>query len=340
MAFHGMTARPMRLQGALLALASLVVVLIAAIVIAAAVGAVAYTPGQIVHVTLHPHERSEAASVLWALRFPRVLLAVLVGSSLAVAGALLQGMLRNPLVDPYLTGSSAGAAFAVAIAVVLNIATPLYVVCAFIAALATAATVAALARTGSGISTERLILAGISVSALFAGMVTLIIMLAPATSTSLTILAWLGGSLAGRGWNDLGWSSLYAALAFVGALGLAPTLNALRLGDTRARALGVDVNRAQWAIVATAALLTAAAVSVSGIVGFVGLIVPHVARRLVGSDARWMLIASAVLGAIAVVIADTIARVSIPPIELPIGILLSILGVPAFMYLAFRRKPA
>lgn len=337
MVFQTTIAQSERGRRPLLILAGIVLALIAAVLLAAAVGAVAYTPAQILQVALHPNEYSQASTVLWALRFPRVLLAALVGASLAVAGGLLQGMLRNPLVDPYLTGSSAGAAFAVAVAVVIGVAAPLYVLCAFVAALATAAVVAALARTGSGISTERLILAGISISSLFAGLVTLIIMLAPATSTSLTILAWLGGSLAGRGWSDLTWSALYAAVAFSGALTLAPTLNALRLGDARARALGVDVDRAQWGIVAIAALLTAAAVSVSGIIGFVGLIVPHVARRAIGSDARWTLIACGLLGAIGVVVADMIARILVPPLELPIGILLSILGVPAFIYLAFHK---
>ncbi|HVA38631.1 MAG TPA: iron ABC transporter permease [Candidatus Dormibacteraeota bacterium] len=310
----------------------------AALAVSAGVGAVGYSAGAVARAVLHPFGSSTAEQVLWLLRFPRVLIAALVGASLALAGALLQGMLRNPLVDPYLTGASAGAACAVAIALVLGFALPALPLVAFAAALVTAAFVAALARTGSGISAERLILAGISLSALFAGVVTLVLVMAPPSSTSVGILAWLGGSVAGRGWHELAWAALYAAVGAAVAFGLAPSLNALRLGDERARALGIDVDRAHWGILGSAALLTAAAVSVSGMVGFVGLIVPHVARRMVGSDARWMLPACALTGAILVVAADALARGLVPPLELPLGVLLSLLGVPAFLYLAFYRR--
>jgi iron complex transport system permease protein len=309
------------------------------LVAGAAVGAVPFPFATVVAAIMHPHADDAATRILWDLRLARVLLAALVGASLAMAGGLLQSMLRNPLVDPYLTGASAGAACAIAIGIAAGLAAQALPLVAFLAALATAALVATLARTGAGLSHERLILAGISLSSLFAGIVTIVILLSPAASTSLSILAWLGGSLVGRGWNDLGTASLYALGGAIVAFALAPTLNAMRLGDSRARALGVDVDRAQWAIVGASALLTAAAVSVSGIVGFVGLIVPHVARRLVGSDARISLIADALLGAIIVVVADMLARSLVPPIELPLGVLLSMLGVPAFIYLAFRRRP-
>lgn len=321
-------------------LCALALVFVAALAVGAGVGAVRYPPGDVVRAALHPFGASGADQVLWMLRFPRVLIAALVGAALSLAGALLQGMLRNPLVDPYLTGASAGAACAVAVALVFGLALPALPLVAFVAALATAAFVAALARTGSGISAERLILAGVSLSALFAGVVTLVLVMAPPSSTSLGILAWLGGSLSGRGWPELSWAALYALVGVGAALALAPALNALRLGEERARALGVNVDRAHWGIVGSAALLTAAAVSVSGMVGFVGLIVPHVARRMVGSDARWMLPACALVGAILVMAADALSRALVPPIELPLGVLLSLLGVPAFLYLAFHRRAA
>jgi iron complex transport system permease protein len=209
---------------------------------------------------------------------------------------------------------------------------------AFTAALITAVLVAALARTGAGLSHDRLILAGISLSALFAGIVTLVILLSPRASTSLSILAWLGGSLAGRGWQDARTAAGYAAGGAVLALALAPTLNGLRFGESRARALGVDVDRAGWAILAAASLLTAAAVSVSGVVGFVGLIVPHLTRRIVGEDARFTLVTSTLIGAMLVVLADTVARSIAPPLDLPVGVLLSMFGVPIFLFLAFRRR--
>ena len=309
-----------------------------ALLVGIAVGAVRFPLTEILNALVHPHATGEVNRILWDLRVARVLLAALVGASLAIAGTLLQGMLRNPLVDPYLTGTSAGAACAIAIGIAPGVASPILPLLAFIAALATAALVAALARTGAGISHERLILAGISLSALFAGIVTLVILLSPTASTSLSILAWLGGSLSGRGWPELRTASVYALIGLIVAFALAPSLNALRLGDARARTLGIDVDKVQWGIVGASALLTAAAVSVSGIVGFVGLIVPHIVRRMLGSDARLTLVASAFIGAIIVVLADTLARSIVPPLELPLGVLLSIIGVPAFVYIAFRRK--
>ncbi|MGB8266744.1 MAG: iron ABC transporter permease [Candidatus Velthaea sp.] len=311
-----------------------------AVLVGVSVGAVAFPFATVVAQLAHPDLSTEAGRILWEIRIPRVAIAGLVGGSLGLAGMLLQTMLRNPLVDPYLTGTSAGAACAIAIGIAAGAASASLPFIAFVAALFTAVLVAALARSGSGISTERLILAGISLSALFAGIVTLIIMLSPRASTSLSILAWLGGSLAGHGWSDLRIAALYALAGTVLALALAPTLNGLRFGEARARALGVDVDRAQWGIVAAASLLTAAAVSVSGIVGFVGLIVPHVVRRLVGSDARLSLVTSILLGAIFVILADTLARSVAPPLELPLGVLLSMFGVPVFIYLAFRRRTA
>ncbi len=328
--------RPARAAG----LAALALAMLAAVVVGAALGAVPFAPAVVFGALAHPHAQDDAARVLWSLRFPRVLLGVLVGATLAVAGTLLQGMLRNPLVDPYLTGSSAGAACAIAFAIALGVAAPLYPLLAFVASLATAVLVAGLARTGAGIAPERLILAGISLSAMFAGIVTLVIMLSPTAAASLSILAWLGGSLAGRGWTDLAWTLPYVAAGAAASLALAPVLNTLRLGERRARALGVDVDRAQWSIVGAASLLTAAAVSVSGLVGFVGLIIPHVARKAVGTDARWLIPAAAFAGATAVVLADTLARTVAPPLELPLGVLLSLLGVPAFIYLAFRKRAA
>jgi iron complex transport system permease protein len=209
---------------------------------------------------------------------------------------------------------------------------------AFVAALLTTVGVAALARRGRGVSPERLILAGIAVSSLFAGLTTLIIMLSPSASVSLSILSWLGGSLAGHGWNDLGWAALYALIGFGFAAAAVPSLNAIRLGDARAVALGVDLERTRWMALVASSLLVAAAVSVSGVVGFVGLIVPHIVRAICGSDTRWSVPASIPTGAVIVVVADMLARSTFPPLELPIGVLLSLVGVPAFLFIAFRRR--
>ena len=326
------------MRSRVLAIAGAAIVFLIALVIGASIGAVPFPFGVVLGQLVHPDGSTEAGRILWDIRIPRVAIGTIAGASLGMAGMLLQTMLRNPLVDPYLTGTSAGAACAIAIGIAAGVSGGTLPLLAFLAALATSVLVASLARRGSGISHERLILAGISLSALFAGVVTLIVMLSPRASTSLSILAWLGGSLAGRGWNDAATASVYAIAGIAVAFALAPALNGLRFGETRARALGVNVDRTQWGIVGAASLLTAAAVSVSGIVGFVGLIVPHVTRRFVGSDARLTLLTSAIFGATLVVLADTFARALAPPLELPLGVLLSMFGVPLFIYLAFRRS--
>jgi len=155
---------------------------------------------------------------------------------------------------------------------------------------------------------------------------------------SLSILSWLGGSLVGHGWTDLAWAASYAALGFALAATVVPALNAIRLGEARAVALGVDMNRTRWLALVASSLLVAAAVSVSGVIGFVGLIVPHLTRAMCGSDTRWTVPASIPAGAAIVVLADTLARSAVPPIELPIGVLLSLIGVPVFLFIAFRRR--
>ena len=171
-----------------------------------------------------------------------------------------------------------------------------------------------------------------------ASLTTLVILFTPSSSASLSILAWLGGSLAGHGWRDVASAALYAVVGAAVATAALPALNALRTGELRALAVGVDVERTRWVVIAAASLLTAAAVSISGMIGFVGLIIPHVARAFLGSDVRWSTAASIPLGAIVVLVADAVARGIAPPLELPVGILLSLFGVPAFLAIAARRR--
>jgi iron complex transport system permease protein len=321
-----------------ISLAALIAFLLAAIAAGVAIGSVNLPLSSVLGALAHPHATGDVAAIVWTLRLPRVTIAILVGAALGVSGSLLQSMLRNGLVDPYLTGGSAGAAFTIAIAIAIGVPSPFYAGLAFAAALATTIGVAALARRGRGVSPERLILAGIAVTSLFAGMTTLVIMLSPSASVSLSILSWLGGSLTGHGWNDFGWAAAYAAVGFAFAAAVVPALNAIRLGDARAVALGVDLARTRWLALIASSLLVAAAVSVSGVIGFVGLIVPHLTRAICGSDTRWTVPASIPAGAAIVVLADTLARSAAPPLELPIGVLLSLIGVPVFLFIAFRRR--
>ena len=320
---------------AALFLATLVVLLICLLP-----GGSAISPAALVHALLHPRDGSDVATILWQLRMPRVVSAATVGAALSIGGALLQGMLRNPLVDPYITGVSAGAAAAIAVALLAGVAAPVLPALGFAAGLATALLVAALARRGSGVDSNRLILAGISISALFSAIVTFAITRSTSLDAAQSILAWLAGSMAGHGWRDLALALPYLAAGLVLALLAAPALDALRAGELRARIVGVDVERAQWLILAATSLLAAASVALAGMVGFIGLIVPHVARRLAGSSAPLLLPACALLGASLCALADAVARSIVAPSELPIGVLLAFIGVPAFLYLYLRQEGA
>jgi iron complex transport system permease protein len=315
--------------------ATLVVAMLAALGLGLFVGGAALAPADVVRALAQPHAAGDATTIVWSLRLPRVVIAAVVGAALAVSGLLLQGLLRNPLVDPFLTGVSAGAGAAIALAVAAGIAAPFVPALGFAASMATALLVAALARRGTGLDAERLILAGVSLSALFSAIVALTLLrLGPDSGN--TILAWLAGSLASRGWPDLAWAAPYLGAGLGLAVLAAPSLNALRLGPNMARAVGVDIARTQWLVLAAATLLAAASVALAGIVGFVGLIVPHLARRIVGTDVRASLAASALLGAAIVPLADAMARSIVAPAEVPLGVLLAFVGVPAFLYLYLR----
>lgn len=314
-------------------LAGLAIGALVALAASLLVGGAPLATAAVLHALSHPHAGGPAATIVWQLRLPRVCIAAVVGASLAVSGALLQGMLRNPLVDPFLTGVSAGAAMAIVLALVAGVALPLLPALGFFAGIGTALLVAALSRRAAGIDATRLILAGISLSSFFSAVIALVLVRSQSTDYGTAILAWLAGSLAGRGWHDLAFAAPYTLAGLGLAFASVPALNALRLGDVRAAAVGVDVARAQWTILASTALLTASAVALAGTIGFVGLIVPHLARRVVGSDARAVLVASIALGAALTAVADAASRTVLAPAEIPIGILLAFVGVPVFLYL-------
>jgi iron complex transport system permease protein len=323
---------PVRLGGLLIAS-------LAAVFGSLLVGGTWIPPLQIVQTLLHPHS-GDVGTIVWQLRVPRVVAGAVVGAALAIAGALLQGMLRNPLVDPFLTGVSAGAAVAIVAGMALGISLAAVPALGFGAGIATALLVAALARRGAGIDATRLILAGVSLSSLFSAIIALLLTRLQTTDAAPAIVGWLAGSLAGRGWSDLAFAAPYAAAGFILALLSVPALNALRLGDVRAASVGVDVARAQWTILCAASLLTACSVTLAGTVGFVGLIVPHIARRIVGSDTRFVILASILLGAALTVLADAFCRSILAPTEIPIGVLLAFIGVPLFLYMYLREERA
>jgi iron complex transport system permease protein len=317
-------------------LAGLALLVPLAMLIGVAVGGAPLEPGVLAHALLHPHDAGDAGTIVWQLRVPRVAIAATVGAALALAGALLQALLRNPIVDPYLTGVASGAGASIAVAATLGVAPFLIPPLGFVSGLGTAVLVAVLARRGPRLDPERLVLAGVSIAALLSAVITLALERAARGAAGEAIIAWLAGSLAGRGWPELAAAAPEAVLGLLVGIATIPALNVLRLGEGRAAALGVNVPRLQWALLVGATLLTAAAVSLAGLIGFVGLVVPHLARRVVGDDLRALVPGSILIGAALVVLADALARTLAAPAEVPLGVLLAFVGVPTFLVLYLR----
>ncbi len=274
-------------------------------------------------------------TILWDLRLPRTLAAMLVGAALGTAGALLQGMLRNGLADPFLLGISAGAGL-VAVAMfsfgVLQAWVPL---AAWIGGLFTTIIIYFLARRGDGISVERLILGGVAVSSLFGAIQSVLLLMAEDGQVQAA-LNWLIGSLNGRGWTEVKTGGIYICVSLLLGCLLARTLNLLNLGDELAVGLGVSLVRSRILIGGIASLLAAGAVSIGGLIGFVGLIVPYGIRLLVGADYRAVLPLSAVGGAVVLTLADVVSRSAV--VELPVGAVTALLGSPLFIWLLYGRQ--
>ncbi|MBX7111101.1 MAG: iron ABC transporter permease [Dehalococcoidia bacterium] len=309
--------------------------LLVAMGVAVALGSVRLGPGQVFD-GLFDRGDPVARQIVWQLRVPRVLVAALVGANLGLAGVLLQGITRNPLADPHILGFSAGAGLAAIAVLVIAPGTPVQLVApaAFLGSLASAAVVYALAWRG-GISPVRFALSGVAVAALFTALSTAVI----ATSDLFTqaTLSFLAGGLFGRDWSHF--KQLWPYTVGAGSLTLlaAGWLNILALGDDMARGLGLRVERARLLLAVLAAVLTGSAVAVSGLLAFIGLVVPHAARLVAGNDYRVVMPLAAILGAALLVVADTFARVALAPTELPVGIVTAVVGAPAFLLLVRTR---
>ncbi len=288
---------------------------------------------QIVQILLAPGNDPQS-QIIWNIRMPRTIVGALVGVNLALSGAILQAVMRNPLADPHIIGISSGAGLAGVVIMILfpameYLITPV----AFIGAMLAAVCIYILAWK-NGIKPVRIILAGVAVSAfLSAGISGLMIFYSDRVHGALM---WMVGGLAARSWPHVHIILPYAVIGLLLALASAAYLNILQLGDEMARGLGVNVEITRIAMTAIAALLAASAVSVVGLLGFVGLVVPHAARLLIGSDYRLLLPASALLGIAIVTLSDTFARVIFAPIELPVGIIMAFLGAPFFLFLLRR----
>ncbi len=323
----------------LLRFALLTLLLAACLVTSACLGEVNFSPARLVEILSGP-DSGGLATMFLEIRLPRLLAAALVGAALSVSGYLLQLLSRNYLADPYLTGVSSGAGLAVAIAMALSINSVALPLLALAGGLGTALLVAYLSRTTGGISVTRLLLSGVALSAACSSLITLLVVTAGSHSAfkAQGLYFWLAGSLSGCTWGDLAPTSVYVLLAEAAALALSKPLRLLSLGSESAASLGLNVPVAQWSVLICAVTLCAGAVSLSGIVGFVGLVAPYISRRLFGQDQRLHLVASAAAGSTLVVVADLVARMSVPGQELPLGTLLSLVGAPFFLLLVLRHQ--
>ncbi|MPW24945.1 iron chelate uptake ABC transporter family permease subunit [Alkalibaculum sp. M08DMB] len=272
--------------------------------------------------------------VIWNIRLPRMILAALVGCNLALSGAILQGVMKNPLADPSIIGISSGAGlFAIVILVIFPQYQHLVPLVAFCGAMLAAIIIYILAWKG-GIQPTRVILAGVAVSALFgAGISGTLVLFSDRVHGALTFM---NGSLSSRSWPEVQTILPYTIIGMILVVIFANKLNILVLGDDVARGLGLNVEVTRIGFTALAALMAASAVSVVGLLGFVGLIVPHSVRLLLGNDYKYMFPASALLGATLVIFSDTFARTVFSPVEIPVGIVMAVLGAPFFLYLLRR----
>jgi iron complex transport system permease protein len=310
------------------------ILLLAVSVYGLAYGSVSIPLQEINQVLLH-NDDSIYRTILMDLRLPRVLVGLLVGACLAASGALLQGVMKNPLADPGIIGVSAGGGLAAVITMVmLPQLSYLLPVMAFLGAFLTAVAIYLLA-WDRGASPVKIVLAGVAINALL-GAVTNGVMVMYSDRVQ-AVLPWLSGGLNGRSWHHLEFMAPYAIIGLIASLFAIKPANLLLLGDDSAQLLGQRVELQRLLIILLSALLAGTAVSVAGLIGFVGLVVPHVIRLLIGEDYRFLLPLSILGGGTLVVLADTVARSWFDPIELPVGILLAVLGAPFFLILLKKR---
>ena len=304
-----------------------------AMVASLTLGSVDISFSTIVH-TLLGNVQTTDEMVIWNIRFPRNIVGALVGANLAVSGAILQAVMKNPLADPGIVGVSSGAGLAgVIMLIFMPEASILLTPVAFVGAMLSAAAVYALAWK-NGIRPTRIILAGVAVSAfLGSGISALLVFYSDKVQGALL---WMVGGLSARSWPQVETLFPYTILGLVLALAGCKALTILSLGDETARGLGVPVERVRFSMTAVAALLAAGAVSVAGLIGFVGLVVPHIVRLIIGTDYKYVIPGSAIMGAGVLVFCDTLGRVAFSPIEIPAGIIMAFLGAPFFLYLLRR----
>ena len=314
----------------IMVMAALLVLCVAGFLVSVRVGSLKISIGEVISAIFIENEGVNH-QIIWNVRLPRTIVAALVGMCLALSGAILQGIMRNPLADPSIIGVSSGAGVAaITIMIVLSDLYYLITPFAFLGALAATVLIYFLAWK-DGIKPMRMILAGVAVSSFLGAWISTLMIFYPEKVQG--VIGFMVGGLIARTWKhvDILWP--YAVVGFILVNLFAKRLNILMLGDEIAVSLGLRVERTRMIFIAISSLLAASAVSVAGLLGFVGLIVPHITRMLIGSDYRYLFPASALMGAALLMICDIIARMLMDPVEIPVGIIMAMLGAPFFLYL-------
>jgi len=333
----------------LVAILSLIATLVGAVLVATALGTVAVPLEHVAGILLARAGGAQAlaswpeaeVSIILQLRLPRVLTAAVVGIALAVAGVIFQGLLRNPMADPYIIGTSGGAALGATAALLLPWRfvwlgfTPVPVM-AFLGAVLAVLIVYNIARVGPRTPITMLLLSGFAFSSIMAAVMSFLMLLSG--NTLRRIVLWTMGGIGSSGWEQLAVVTPLIALGILLAYGLSSDLNVFLLGEEQAAHLGIQVERRKLFLLVLGSLLTGAAVSVSGLVGFVGLVTPHVARLIFGPDHRLLLPTAALSGGIFLVLADLLARLLLAPSEIPVGTVTALIGAPFFIYLLRHSK--
>lgn len=332
------------MKGPIFMLCLLTTVLVAVVLFSLGTGAVSIPAGRVVRIlVLAPDaEQSETdVTIIWNLRLPRVLLAGLIGGGLGAAGAGYQGLFRNPLADPFVIGASSGAALGATLAIILGLSESVFGLgavsaAALLGALLAVAAAYAIASIGGQVPIPSLLLAGVAVSSFLGASVSLLMFLND--EKLITIFHWLMGSLSGRGWQVLRTTAPLVLGGFLGLWVQSRALDSLAFGEETAASLGLRLGRFRFFVVVAASLATAASVAAAGVIGFVGLIAPHIARPLVGARHVLLIPASAIFGALLLVLADDLARTIAAPAELPVGVMTALLGGPFFLVILKTRR--
>lgn len=328
-------------------LCALAALLIAASVVAVGLGPVAIAPDTVARIiagelgirTAETWSSSEH-SIVWLIRLPRVILGVFVGAALAMSGVAIQALVRNPLADPYLLGISSGASTGAAASILFGFGSGLGAIAltgsAFIGALLAIVLVLSIARIGGRLVTSRLVFAGIAVGFALTALTNFLVFASESRDGSRAVLFWMLGSLAQARWSSVPFLVVAIFGAVIVFVAWSRRFDALAIGDDTALALGTDPTRFRVAAAVAVSLTVAVAVAVSGLIGFVGLVVPHIARRLVGGRHRVLFPTAALLGAVLLVAADALARIAFAPRELPLGIVTALIGTPLLIVLVRR----